>query len=388
MPDDSLDSTGWASPWAGANWYPFFNRDPENRWERVSFERFKKDVPADIVMDLPTKYYSTNPEEAKNIWYQDIVGKFKLIDKPYPASIGSTPETASAFEFVTISINVPRYLPWLQAKLKERGVKFVKGWVNSVADLEYVPTQERESGMEKVKTDVIVNASGLGTDDVVDARLSLLKRRLCPSCRSKEHHRHSRPARPSDPGSNGVGSSAQGGLVPHVNPETSETTYLIPRSNGDVLLGGTFQVGDWDVSPDPAIARGILERCLTYCPELATLPPQTSDSTTTTPDISTIKVLRHNVGLRPARTGGARVEKQVVALPSPRSSDPWSASGLATVPNALRAMQSTPDVENRDAREEKTFKVVHAYGVGPAGYQESWGVAEDVCELVGEFLAE
>ncbi|KAG9021919.1 hypothetical protein FS837_006866, partial [Tulasnella sp. UAMH 9824] len=75
MPDDSLDSTGWASPWAGANWYPFFYRDPENRWERVSFERFKKDVPADIVMDIPTKYYSPNPEEGEKIWYQDIVGK-------------------------------------------------------------------------------------------------------------------------------------------------------------------------------------------------------------------------------------------------------------------------------------------------------------------------
>lgn len=28
--------------------------------------------------------------------------------------------------------------------------------------------------------------------------------------------------------------------------------------------------------------------------------------------------------------------------------------------------------------------VVHAYGVGPAGYQQSWGVAKDVVELVRE----
>ncbi|KIO33092.1 hypothetical protein M407DRAFT_241149 [Tulasnella calospora MUT 4182] len=378
MPDDSLDSTGWASPWAGANWYPFLNRDPENRWERVSFERFKEDVPADIVMDLPSKLYSPDPEKAKSIWFQDVVGKFKPIEKPYPASIGSTPMTASAFEFVTISINVPRYLTWLQAKLKERGVKFVKGWVSSVADLEYVPTQERrESGDEKAKTDVIVNASGLGAKSIIGIADPLV------------HPIRGQTVLVRAPKVDWC----LMGLSFYVNPETSESTYLIPRSNGDVVLGGTFQVGNWDVSPDPAIARGILERCLTYCPELATQPPQTSDNATTTittaPDISTIKILRHNVGLRPARTGGARVEKDVVTFPSSSvSSDPWSSSELATVPFALRAAQSTPDVENRDAREGKTFNVVHAYGVGPAGYQESWGVAEDVCKFVGEFLAD
>lgn len=35
-------------------------------------------------------------------------------------------------------------------------------------------------------------------------------------------------------------------------------------------------------------------------------------------------------------------------------------------------------------RERKRGTVVHAYGVGPAGYQQSWGVAKDVVELVRE----
>ncbi|KAG8894217.1 hypothetical protein FRC01_013111, partial [Tulasnella sp. 417] len=371
----------------GANWIPFRNRDPENRWERVSFERFKKDVPGDIVMDLPSKLYSPNPDKAKDIWFQDIVGKFEPIPKPYPPSIGSTRTTASAFEFVTISINVPRYLPWLQAKLKERGVKFVKGWVKSLADLEYVPARESEEsgGGEKVKADVIVNASGLGAKSIIGIADPLVH-----PIRGQTVLVHAPK----------VDWSLLGAAF-YSNPETGESTYLIPRSNGDVVLGGTFQAGNWDVSPDPGIARRILERCLTYCPELATQPPQAASTSTTssntpttittaTPDISTIKVLRHNVGLRPARTGGARVEKEVVTFPSSSTSAAslWSSSDLATVPNGLRAGESAPDVENRDAREEKTFRVVHAYGVGPAGYQESWGVAEDVCKFVGEFLAE
>jgi len=31
--------------------------------------------------------------------------------------------------------------------------------------------------------------------------------------------------------------------------------------------------------------------------------------------------------------------------------------------------------------------VVHAYGVGPAGYQVSWGLAQEVAKLVGEHAA-
>jgi len=39
-------------------------------------------------------------------------------------------------------------------------------------------------------------------------------------------------------------------------------------------------------------------------------------------------------------------------------------------------------VRGNGRRERGT--VVHAYGVGPAGYQQSWGVAKDVVELVRE----
>ncbi|KAG9022613.1 hypothetical protein FS837_006268 [Tulasnella sp. UAMH 9824] len=262
----------------------------------------------------------------------------------------------------------PRKRKRRSAKLKERGVKFVKGWVNSVADLQYVPAQGGgENGGAKVKTDVIVDASGLGERSIIGIADPLV------------HPIRGQTVSKVD--------WCLLGLSFYVNHETSETTYMIPRSNGDVFVGGTFQVGNWDVRSRNRKRdfRTLLDLLL---PRTRHPPTPSLQLDHLTPDISTIKVLRHNVGLCPGRTGGARVEKEVVALPSPRSADPWLGSDLATVPNALRALQSTPDVENRDAREEKTFKVVHAYGVRPAGYQESWGVAEDVCKLVGEFLAE
>jgi len=158
-----------------------------------------------------------------------------------------------------------------------------------------------------------------------------------------------------------------------------ESTYVIPRINGDVVVGGTFQEGNWDVSPDPVTARRMLERALKYCPELATRPNSSGS-----PSPSDVTILRHNVGLRPARKGGARVEREVVNLPLEGAS--WK--GMVPFPNGLLAGESVESVDHPAPEKKLSMRVVHAYGLGPAGYQESWGVAEDVVKLVGEFLTE
>ncbi|GAA3824757.1 FAD-dependent oxidoreductase [Nocardioides panacisoli] len=97
-------------------------------------------------------------------------------------------------------------------------------------------------------------------------------------------------------------------------------TYVIPRA-ADVVLGGTEEHGDWSRTPDPATADDILARAARLVPELAGA-----------------KVLRHKVGLRPAR----------------------------------------PEV-----RVERVGDVVHCYGHGGAGVTLSWGCADEVVSLVG-----
>lgn len=149
-----------------------------------------------------------------------------------------------------------------------------------------------------------------------------------------------------------------------------EATYIIPRPGAKytdtVLLGGTFQPGDWDTSLHMDVAQRIFERC-------AELAPSLKDSRVT-------KILRHQVGLRPGREGGARVEAEVVKFPlsSTHNLVPWDPVGL----------------------EGGSMRVVHAYGFGwepcfdikeitadtsfpcsGGGYQASWGVAEDVLAL-------
>jgi hypothetical protein len=80
-------------------------------------------------------------------------------------------------------------------------------------------------------------------------------------------------------------------------------TYIIPRSgpDGTVLLGGTYQANDWDTSYDEITAQGIFARCAALEPSLL--------------EKDKVRVLSHNVGLRPAREGGPRVEAEWMKLP-------------------------------------------------------------------------
>ena len=52
----------------------------------------------------------------------------------------------------------------------------------------------------------------------------------------------------------------------------------------------------------------------------------------------------------------------------------------------LHAGQFASDGNSQSMNTETTLNVIHAYGLGSAGYQASWGVAEDVVKLAQEFL--
>lgn len=155
--------------------------------------------------------------------------------------------------------------------------------------------------------------------------------------------------------------------------DPSAPAYIIPRPGGEAVCGGSYGIGNWvsfsffqparsltariqqDLSVDPELAKTILKRCFALDPRISS-----------TNDISGIKVLRHNVGLRPSRTDDPRLEAERVVVPS------YSINPLSKVSSGSRRQAGT---------------VVHAYGVGPAGYQVSWGVAVEVSELVDEHFA-
>ncbi|WP_090859467.1 FAD-dependent oxidoreductase [Nocardioides lianchengensis] len=100
--------------------------------------------------------------------------------------------------------------------------------------------------------------------------------------------------------------------------DSAGPTYVVPLS-GHVVVGGTDEEGDWSRTPSPETATAILERAARLVPELAGA-----------------RVLRHRVGLRPARPA---------------------------------------------VRLERVGRVVHCYGHGGAGVTLSWGCADEVAGL-------
>ena len=184
--------------------------------------------------------------------------------------------------FTTPVIEMPVYLRWLTNRITDMGATITRMALPSLPD----------------QVDVVVNASGLGARLIAQDPAVL-------------------PVR---------------GQVVYVEQFGLERwwldgdgpTYVVPRSR-DIVVGGTDEEGEWSRTPYPATAARILEQASRLVPELARA-----------------KVLRHKVGLRPARP-------------------------------AVRL-----DVEQRGSS-----RVVHCYGHGGAGVTLSWGCADEVASLVG-----
>lgn len=324
MPED-MDSQAWASPFAGANWapMPLGGIDPRvRRQEQVTFDKFWDMIPTGLVKKLPSKVYSNSAPSAPTLWWHDLVREFRIlppeeIPEPHVAGVA----------FCTVSVNPQEYIPWLSSELRARNVKFVRKHVKSLEELRPLVGADG----------ILVNASSLGSRSILgveDTKLFPIRGQsiLVESSELQEFL----------------------ALKPDDNAMcTGAHTYIIPRPGrsltGTVLLGGTFQVGNWDTSIDMSTARAIFDRCSKLAPSL-----RNRDQT---------KVLAHNVGLRPAREGGPRLEAEIVQFP-------------------LRGENHTLVPWNQTSLGEGKMRVVHAYGFGAAGYQTSWGVAEDVMAII------
>lgn len=117
---------------------------------------------------------------------------------------------------------------------------------------------------------------------------------------------------------------------------------ITPRlGSGTSILGSTYQEGNWDASPDPEVTETILSRCRLWAPELLNAKGE-------------FEVVGVSVGFRPGRKGGPRVdiEKLEVKL----------GAGLRKV------------------------VVCHSYGHAGSGFQNSFGSAREVVELISREL--
>ena len=285
---------------------------------------------------MPFSCLHDKPHDHDRFWFGEVCGGVRglyfgltqLIEHPagHPGSAKNAPYL---YEFRSLTLNVPEYLNWLVRRLTEKNdlegppVKLVR--ITKLASLHTAAYLVPDANL-------IINATGLGSQDLLETQdKGVYPIRGQTVVVSAPRFRNVETARCWTKIVNG------------------ESTYIIPRARtGHVILGGTFDVRQSDcMIPDAKVTERIIRDSVELAPELL---PEGVDAMA--PDAwKHAKVLRVNTGLRPAREGGARVELDSTPIRGPRHQ----------------------------------VGVIHAYGIGPAGYQASYGIAQEVVQFAEEW---
>ncbi|KAF7558417.1 hypothetical protein G7046_g5739 [Stylonectria norvegica] len=295
----------YASPWAGANFMPVsVGGTPASDWDKNTWP-----VLADLAQNHPDAgiefqgkmlLQSFRSLGEVNIAGVRILNRKKdigsataewfaelLSPNPWWAKLSPDyhqipenelePNADSGHSLTSVCINTAIYLPWLLSQCLKNGVVFKRAVFKDITDAAH---GAHHSGHQ---ADVILNCTGLAS------------RKLGGVCDEKVH-----PAR----GQWVLVRNKADGMraVSGTDDATDEAMYIMCRpGGGGTVLGGCYQENNWDSQPDPNLAIRIMERCVQACPAL-----------TNGKGIEHLDIIRHGVGLRPAREGGARVEKEKV----------------------------------------------------------------------------
>ncbi|MDO8150247.1 FAD-dependent oxidoreductase [Isoptericola sp. b408] len=263
---------------AAALWYPYL-ASPQDRVTRWSARSFE--VLADLAATDPGA--GVTMRSGTEVFGEQPAEPWWRDAVPALTRTTEVPSSyAAGWTFASPVADMPRYLGWLAGRVTALGGAITRRTVASWPG----------------DADVVVNTTGLGARELADD----------PSVH---------PVRGQ------VVVLAQWGLD-RWWLDASGPTYVVPRTD-EVVVGGTHDADDDTLDPSPRTGLDILERAARLVPAVAEA-----------------RVLRHAVGLRPAR----------------------------------------PEV-----RVERAGRVVHCYGHGGAGVTASWGCADDVRSLVQDAVA-
>ncbi|XP_047715781.1 D-aspartate oxidase isoform X2 [Prionailurus viverrinus] len=207
------------------------------------------------------------------------------------AELKKFPQHVFGHAFTTLKCESPAYLPWLEKRLKGSGVLILTRRIGDLWELH-------------PSFDVVVNCSGLGSRQLAqDSEMFPVRGQVL---------------------------NVRAPWVKHFIRDGSGLTYIYPGTS-NVILGGTRQQGDWNLSPDAEISRGIFSRCCALEPSLQGACD-----------------IREKVGLRPFRRAGVRLQIEFLA------------------------------------QDGRRLPVVHHYGHGSGGISVHWGTALEAARLVSE----
>ncbi|KAJ1965597.1 D-amino acid oxidase [Dipsacomyces acuminosporus] len=323
---DDLDgphsiSQNWASPFAGANWRPYSDKGDAllRSIEEDTYFKLRdiaKESPEAGVRIVPIIDFGAYRNETE-LSFLNYVKNARQIDPelwPKTAAIGYT--------YDSLIVNVLQYLPWLTAQLRRLGGKVKKAHLEHILDaLMYADGP----------CSVIINCTAMGSLSLGGVRDTTVYPIRGQTILVKAPSVNFTTTMPSD--------------------EDGKATYVIPRGDETVILGGVFQKHNWDRSEDKQTTEEILRNCLSLCPQLLGghygYPPRFTNEVSAE-DIEALrsKIIRVNVGFRPSRRDGPRLE-----------------------------------VERMN-----NVTVLHNYGQTSFGYQTSWGYASAAVRMLDAAL--
>ncbi|ODQ78348.1 hypothetical protein BABINDRAFT_162986 [Babjeviella inositovora NRRL Y-12698] len=320
LPTKDLGNPHYTSPWAGAHFRPFPNIPgndylefewPLTRATQARFRHLAEHHPESSVKFMQGVEIMENPlPEYTSLGrgYTEELSNFRVLKSDTVSYDYSNKEIAISKEVIerarlvtlydTWTLNSPKYLQYLYQELVLLGVTFVRQTLLSLsAARELFPYVKH-----------LVNCSGNGL---------LYNGGFDPLCY---------PIR----GQTLLLRPTEEELKPYVNQTITHQscdgkwTFIIPRPlNGGLILGGTKQVDDSTPIPKMGDTAQLLQGAHDIFPLLKATEAQ---------------IERINVGFRPARKTGFRLETE----------------------------------------EEDGVTVIHAYGAGGMGFELSYGVAEEV----------
>ncbi|ORZ28706.1 FAD dependent oxidoreductase [Lobosporangium transversale] len=309
----------YSSAKAGAHWRPVCDEDDARAQEHdtISYKAFKelaKYSDSGIKMQDAIDYYDFNPSGhgRQYPWWSRVVDGFKQIPS-------TNPDFPIAYTYKTAVITPSIYLHFLLQQFKKAG-----GHVQQ-RTLSHMMEAAHWVGTKAKPVKIIINCTG------VRARyLGGAQDLQCFQTRGQTAV---------------VRASWIHETVTWIS-KTGEIMYVIPRSNGEVVLGGSREAHQNNEAVSPTKTTHILKTIIRRYPKI--LMPGTSEAYAASPDILTkFDIVDQAVGFRPSRTGGVRVE-----------------------------------VEHSRTGAGQYVLIGHNYGHGGAGFQSSWGTAYDLIKAI------
>lgn len=297
----------YASLWAGAHYRPIFPSTSQLKIEsnlaQRTFEVMKliaEETPDAGVKLLQGVEYLDRPGEGQlhmkdGDVYAGVGDGFRVLNRDELIE-----GVSWGCEYTTYCVNVPVYCAYLLRRFEEKGGRVVRRRIKS-ATAAFDVDQDDVGG----EVSTLVNCSG--TNFGHDPKVSFIRGQTV-LVKNKYHRTVTRQY-------------ADG-----------RWATLIPRPlDGGTIVGVSKEMGDEEENARPETRQLLLEQSVECFPDFVEKVEQ-------------FEIMRDNVGMRPFREGGLRMEVE--------------------------------DVDNNRKR------IVHGYGAGGRGYELSWGVAERLVGLV------